>query len=387
MTSQALTSEGAPGAEDQVRRDLDRILQAVDRHLPSGSVACVALTGGFGRGEGGVVATGNGEFRAFNDYDLVVLTRGAVDGAPLVRHAPDLARELGLDFVDFGVFPLDVLPRVPDTVFWYELREAHRVLAGDPNALLAIPPIDPSRLPVIEGTRLLLNRGLSLLWAWLHLDQAMETPAVLDARRFRFTINSIHKAVLAIGDAALIRSGRYHLSYRERARRIPEVELPFDGPVRGRFLEAHERATDFKLHPDLSPLAVEELVRMAGTVRVWHESAFRWMEEFRIGKAIVRWSDYPGQLAGESIQEAFRHPGRYLRERGGCSFVKGWSRHFLDAERGRLALLPFLLYSPGPNGLDQELLRSGLNNLPRETDAVRARWREASRELLREWHP
>jgi hypothetical protein len=380
------TALGTPEAEERVRRDLDVILSAVRELLPPGSVRGVALTGGFGRGEGGMERTGGREIVPFNDYDFVVVTQSPVDATRLRSAAPLLATDIGIDFVDFGIFPGDILPRVPDTVFWYELREGHCVLEGPADLLLAIPPIDPARLPLEEATRLLVNRGLSLLWAWLHLEAAAASGAGLPEKERRFTVNSIHKAVLAVGDAALIRAGRYHLSYRERGRRIGDVALPF-GKGNAAFLEAHAAATDFKLYPAIGEASPSQLRDWWAGVRGWHEIALRWIEESRFERPIGPWRNYPGRLAAESIRDGWRHPRRFLRERGADRIVKGWSRHFLDVERSNRARLPFLLYSPGPAGLDGSLLRSGLSGIPGEPAAALSRWREATLELLAEWHP
>lgn len=380
------TALGTPGAEERVRRDLDLVLAAVGDHLPGGAVRGVALTGGFGRGEGGMVTVPGREIVPFNDYDFVVVTHEPLDASALTGAAPALAREIGVDFVDFGVFPGDILPRVPETVFWYELREGHRILKGPDDLLLAIPPIDPARLPLEEGTRLLVNRGLSLLWAWLHLDEANQSGRGFGEQERRFTVNSIHKAVLAVGDAALIRAGRYHLSYRERALRVGGVPLPF-AAGNADFLEAHAAATDFKLHPAVSDADPAGLRKWWTVVRGWHEVALRWIEESRFASPIGPWRNYPGRLAAESIRDGWRHPGRFLRERGSDRVVRGWSRHFLDVERSNRARLPFLLYSPGPSGLDASLLRSGLSGIPGEPSGALTRWREASLELLADWHP
>lgn len=385
--SSSLTAVGTPAAEDRVRRDLGRLVAVVREHVPGDLLTAVALIGGFGRGEGGMILRPDGSLGPFNDYDLLIVTRGPFDQAPLRAAAPALARELGVDFVDFGVISAGALPGTPATVFWYEAREGHRILHGPADVLRALPRIDPARLPLVEGTRLLVNRGLALLWAWRHLDEAIASGTPLGPEKRRFTVTAIHKAVLAVGDAALIRAGAYHISYRERARRLDSVPLPVADLGAAAFREAHAAATEFKLHPRVGDEPADRLAGWWSRVRTWHEVAFRWMEEARLGADPGPWRHYPRRMARESLLAGLRHPRRYLRERPAALLVRGCARHLLDAEHSFRARLPFLLYGAGPEGLDAGLLREGLPGAGLDPARLKDLWREATNRLLAEWHP
>lgn len=382
-----LTALATPAAEARVRKDLERIISVVRQHVPDRRLRALALVGGFGRGEGGMLVPADGRPAPFNDYDLVIVADGPFNETPLRAAAPALARELGVDFVDFGVVQAGALSTAPPTIFWYEVREGHRVLHGPENALAALPRVDPARLPLEEATRLLVNRGLALLWARLHLDDALAPAPPLTPERRRFTVNAIHKAVLAAGDAALIRAAAYHLSYRERARRLGGVPLPFAGDDAARFLAAHAAATRFKLHPEVGGEPVEELAAWWERIRDWHERVFRWTEEARLGAPVGTWKHYARRMALESLRSGLRHPRRYLRERRTPPFLSGWTRCFLDPERSYRARLPFLLYSPGPEGLDARLPAEGMAAAGPDPAALKWRWREAAERLLAEWHP
>lgn len=408
--SAPLVVVGGEAAERRVRADLERIVARLRAVVPPGAFEALALIGGFGRGEGAVIAGPDGAPRGFNDYDLALLVREPIDEAPVRRAAVELARDLEIDFVDVGVLTPRNLAVAPNTVFWYELRAGHRVLAGDPHAFERLPVRDPAQLPLEEGTRLLTNRGLSLLWARLDLDEAESAGAELSPARLRFVVNSIHKAVLAVGDAALIATGRYDISYRERARRVAVRAPAFLGaaapaggaPPAVEFQAAHAAATRFKLAPDLPRVPPPALLAWWAQARGWHEAALRALESERLGVRLAAWAGYPARLARESVAEGVRHLRAYLRERRATPDLRGWARHWLDPDRSFRARLPFLLYgvpalvpgSPGPgraldawSRFDAALLQAGLTDFPREPAARQERWRGATRRLLKEWHP
>lgn len=410
MMKTPFTTTGDERAEGRIGADLDRIVARLRAVVPPAAFQSLALIGGFARGEGAVIVGSDGLPRGFNDYDLVLLVREPIDEAPVRRAALELARELEIDFVDVGVVTPRHLGVAPNTVFWYELRAGHRVLAGEPDAFQRLPERDPASLPMEEGVRLLVNRGLSLLWARLDLDEASAVGGGLLPGRRRFVVNSIQKAVLAIGDADLIAAGRYHISYRERARRVAMAPPAFllesvgSGGASGvaAFQAAHAAATRFKLGPEIPGDAVAALLVRWSSVRGWHEAALRWCESRRVGRRLTEWAAYPTRLARESIQAGLRHPGSYLRERRSTPDLRGWARHWLDPERSFRARLPFLLYGVPASGalsadpaapvdpwahFKADLLAAGLTDIPREPAARQERWRGATRRLLKEWHP
>ncbi len=387
MNTFQYTADGSPEAESRVREDLDRIVSTTLRHLPEESIDLIAVGGGFGRGEGGVIRNSEGTLHAFNDYDIVVLTTGRPDGDGLLAAAPGLAGEIGVDFVDFGILDRGALDRVAPTVFWYEFLAGHRVLHGPQDALAGIPRIDPATMDAIEATRLLINRGMGLLWAWLHLEDAGKNAKTYDGLRHRFTVNAMHKAVLSMGDAALIRSSRYHLSYRERARLIASPGVTLPPGFSEDFRSAHGAATRFKLHPEIPPADLPELRDRWHTIRSWHEAFFRWVEEERLGRSIGAWKNYPARAGREALARGARHPGRFIRERLPKSPLKGLSRFVLDSEMSCRAQLPFLLYGIDPDGLNAELAGSGLKGFGGGASRDALRWRSLTEELIGQWHP
>lgn len=349
-------------------RDLARITETVRRLVPAPPRRGLLLIGGFGRGEGGVHVGEDGRLRAFNDYDLAVVVDGAVRREPLLEAAPALAAELDVDFVDFGFVPLDtLLGRRLDSVYAYELREGHRTLDGPPDLLKAMPAVDPARLPLLEASRLLVNRGYGLAWARLELEEALREAGSFAGRRRRFIVNALHKAVLAIGEAALIAAGRYHYQYRERDRRIDACPLPFDAAESGAFRDAFHASTRFKLAPDVGHPPLSGAGQAWERIRGWHEAAFRWIESRRLDRHFDSWSDWERAISREGLAEAVRRPRRFLSRRASAVPEPRFRDAWLDRDRAFLIRLPALLY--GAAG-----------------DAGNGRWNDAARRLVEAWH-
>ncbi len=327
----------------------------------------ILLIGGFGRGEGGVISDESDQWRAFNDYDLLVLVDGNVDEAVIRPLSVELAQRLDIDFVDIGVIQRRVLEGRPlDTVYAYELKAGHQVLEGPMDILARMPAINPATLPTVEATRLLVNRGWGLVWARLHLEEAMADAANFNRQRRRFTVNAIHKGVLAAGEAALLLAGQYDISYRERARRLPELELTTAlGEQAEEFRAAFVDSTRFKLTPVIPDHDATRLVEWWTRVRDWHEMMFRHVEAMRLGCPYRDWNSWSRAIDREGLRSFIRRPRRFL---GARATGKGLGFFRLDRDLEFRRRLPALLY-----GFDGE---------PRG-DA----WCDSARLHLKAWHP
>lgn len=291
MTS--FTAAGFPAAEARVAGDLAHIVQAVRAEAAADALVAVFLLGGYARGEGAVRTAEDGTLRGFNDYDLLLVfsarPRRPARFSELSRR---LALELEIDFVDLGVATPRDLAAAPPTLFWYELGEAHRLLwsrPGDPPQLrrFSLGDIEPA-----EGSRLLLNRGLGLLWAGARLwagPSPGSGPVIENQAELRFATIAAHKAVLAAGDAALLRANAYTPSQSGRQATLlnrPEL-LRWAGDG---FLNAYARAVAFRRQP--AQVAAKDVAALWWEAREHHERGFRAAEESRLGVGITDWATY-----------------------------------------------------------------------------------------------
>ena len=229
---------------------LDSALAEIARELETirtgGRLVCVVLGGGYGRGEGGVLHTASGD-RLYNDLDFFVFTDGANRrmqqkiGRQLRGIGERWEKKLGVA-VDFSPAKnLDTLPRVGYTLMFQELRHGWKPIWGEADFLSRIPELDPACLPYTEAVRLLLNRGMGLVFAGERLA------AGRGEEEADFVVRNMNKAVLGCGDALLLTAGKYCWRGEDRVQAFflfaEECGLPRD------FAEEYETAFRFKLEP------------------------------------------------------------------------------------------------------------------------------------------
>ena len=213
----------------------DRIDALIDRHLDvinrgvlsivgKDELEAVILCGGYGRGEGGVFIDSQGSEALYNDYDMFVIIkpmrqpRKAFYQNELKKLGHSLGKEFGIE-VDFGPLKtIDQMRSAPYTLFNYELRYGHIVTYGRQDILSVMPEWEGDSIPVMEAAKLLLNRGVGLFLSRQKLANEPDSDAANE-----FVTRNIYKAVMAIGDAALMCERTYHFSYLRRLELMEDI--------------------------------------------------------------------------------------------------------------------------------------------------------------------
>ena len=190
------------------------------------SLAGVVLGGGYGRGEGGArgelkvqssklkVESSKSDVacRLSNDLDFFAITRDGTtdaDAAAVAKALEPLSRrwseKLGID-VDFTGRTPWRLRHDQERLMVQELVHGYVDVAGETGESLfaGIERREPSDLPWMEAARLLMNRGMGLLFAKAEKDAD-------------FVNRNINKCILGAGDAFLISRGLYRWRATERA--------------------------------------------------------------------------------------------------------------------------------------------------------------------------
>jgi hypothetical protein len=179
-----------------------------------------------------------------------------------------------------------------------EMLWGHRVIAGDPRVLDAMPPMPFSALPLGELTRLMLNRGALLLMS----QQRLDAGGPLDAKEQEIFFKYLFKAVLACGDAWLAGSRQYHPSYVAKLDRLRAMEPRLGAP----FLDLYRLAWQSKFHPDygqyLGEAPDEWQQRVVG---VWLDT-LAWLEGVRTGRTVDDWRRYGSPALGKGQGRASR---------------------------------------------------------------------------------
>lgn len=384
------TASGDPAAEPviagHVRQIRERILALGPRYI-----SCIVLTGGFGRGEGGVTTDGLGAPRPVNDYDLLVVARGNSLPAFLrLRQrlkdlAPALSRACGLR-VDIACKTPRMLGRMPHTVEACEMALAHHLIWGDAAPLEAIRWREPAMLPKREASRYLFNRGAALLWARQMVQQAGQ----FDEDRWRFVLIAIQKARLSWGDALLLLHGRYVPRYSQRMGRLTEPALP---PVLDFVPEAYREALQFKLFPDFGALRsadlsdwLDDTIERHQVVWEWMESGEDmsdlqgiglWLERFDSDEPLLREADSTGRPVGERLSNLSLNLWR-VRPRTTRLL-------FHHPEERLVRVLPLLLFAGEDATLPWPAMARLLGEALHGVDGgIRER---LSDQLVRIWHP
>lgn len=277
------TLNGDAGLEGHLRETCARVRTAVESLIPEERLEGILLGGGYGRGEGGVLHTPDGD-RPYNDLEYYVLLRGSTvlnewrHRRALNRLAHALSEPAGVE-VEFKVISLADLQRGPVTMFSYDLVRGHHRVSG-PADLLAdcAHHLRPEDISIEEATRLLMNRCTGLLLARQRLAHQPFTADDAD-----FVERNLAKARLALGDAVLTAAGQYHGSCEERGRRLAALSLPANPSwieaVRGE----HAAGVVFKLRPHRSVRTAVELDRDWAAISQLGCRVWLWLESRRLG--------------------------------------------------------------------------------------------------------
>jgi len=278
--------------ERRIDQDLGYLVEEIRRVVPAKRLAAIVLGGGYGRGDGGMRITDQGP-SPYNDYDLFVLLRGASYWRRrsirrcLAEQRPRWESALDLE-VETAVCTEPGLCRSPLTLARFDLAWGHRVLWGDASIRDALELPRGGTLPLVEGARLLVNRGSLLAYC---KGRQVPRSELAPAQRGR-VIRYLYKAILACGDAVLMSAGCYATDSDLRVARLRNVA----GPPSMR-LDALR--TWYAYVVDSRRVGLETIPPGCTSLdaffeRVWllYEQVHRWFEGERLGVKPLRWTDY-----------------------------------------------------------------------------------------------
>jgi hypothetical protein len=208
------TGECARSPEARFAADMDVVRASILESVPG--VRAIVLYGGYGRGEGAWVVDPRGCYHPYNDYDLLLIVDVPAPSAQIRSLRAELARRIGIRWVDIGQTDLASLGRLKPSIYAHDLRNGSCVVYGDPGVVAAVPDRQSGEVPLQDIEVLFFTRLWTLLGSLGESGLSVERSGE-DAMFFR---NQMAKAVLAIVDVLLIREGAYHSSYRTRVERV-----------------------------------------------------------------------------------------------------------------------------------------------------------------------
>ncbi len=286
------TLDGSDALETHLAQTCENVLAGVKSLVPAAKLEGIALGGGYGRGEGGVLKTPSCD-RPYNDLEFFVFIRGNAILAerkfrhPLHELGEKLSPEAGLE-VEFKVLTLDKLRRSAPTMFYYDLVAGHRWILGDDSLFAGCEHHrDAVKIPLHEATRLLFNRCSGLLYSLEKLKRKDFGEAEAD-----FVGRNLAKAQLAYGDVLLAAHGQYHWSCRERHARLAKFDFKGDLVCAAPLLEQHAAGVEFKLHPKRSTEPRKDLASRYAELSEHGRCLWMWLESKRLGLLFKAPYDY-----------------------------------------------------------------------------------------------
>ena len=337
--------DGSDALERHLSATCRRVREEVLRLVGEGDVEALLLGGGYGRGEGGVLRTAEGD-KPYNDLEYYVLTRTPrllserKWREPLHELGERLSPDAGLE-VEFKVLDFRALRAGAVTMFTYDLAMGHRWVVGEESMLAGCEHLrNAAGIPAHEATRLLFNRCSGLLFSAERLSRGTFGPEESD-----FVGRNLAKVQLALGDALLALRRAYHWSCRERHARLEALR---DAGLPAWFQEVlnhHSQGVDFKLHPVRVTDSRERLAARHRELSGLAMKVWLWSESSRLGRAFASARDYaldPGNKCPE--QPVWRNALVNARAFGlGAAFGSGGFRY---PREGLFRALALLLWEP-----------------------------------------
>lgn len=283
VTGTRFTVDGSAALESHLAKTCDQLVGGIRGLIPAERLEAILLGGGYGRGEGGVLRSKEGD-RPYNDLEFYVCLKGSRHlnefrhGQALHVLGEIMTPMAGLE-VEFKITSLAELKAAGVSMFSYDLITGHRWCWGDPSALASLAHHrEASAIPLAEASRLLMNRCTGLLLAAERLQRPEFSAADGD-----FVARNIAKAELALGDAVLAVHREYHWSARERHRRLQQLR-PAEGAAWLEVVQAHHaQGLQFKFLPERTSASRSELQSRHAAVTALALPIWLWLEQRRLG--------------------------------------------------------------------------------------------------------
>jgi hypothetical protein len=356
----ALTLCRDPEAEARGKAALAALVSAAG-DAAGDALLGAALGGPPAAGEGLAARGEDGAVRLVDPLEvLVVLDASVRRASALAKSVRKVAAEAGKArrvAIAISAVARGELPFLSPTLATLELVAANRVVAG-PASLLAGSP-DPARTTPapLEGLRLLVRCGGSLLAAERAVDRS---PSGEPARS---ALRAVAATDLALGAAVLLSAGRWVPGLRARDEALKDLGRGGvdGGPPTGfqarmtwtRFrdlLDRHHAAVEARERIEERSPAADARRQVARAVDRWLE-VLRLFEEERLGVPLPDWTEYACVLEARRrrlAEGSLFDPEDEAEERAALALpARRAAREWEPAERVAPALAALLDWDPG----------------------------------------
>ncbi len=279
-----------PAFQDEVRRELELMLERVRNCAAAPSVAGVLLTGSFARGEGTVIPNPRTKSRWLSDVECLVVVRGGVVSNREIRRS---LRQVELDSnsdcanagrgIKVELSPILTRRRarmMRPAIFTRERCEHAKLLWGDP-AVIPVPrlPSSGDAIPQRDAFRLLNNRILEQIAVRSeYADRASDSTAIA---------YSVAKFWIDLGTSLSVFLGCYRPGYRSRQKSVEDA------------LRAHQEILGAEMSSRLIARFRNAMAQKLGqTGFPSGDPDYEFSEAVEIARATWNWES--GQLLGTS---------------------------------------------------------------------------------------
>jgi len=372
VPNQRFTIDGSPELEDVLLRLCNRARKSVLDTVTPARIEGMLLGGGYGRGEGGVLRSPEGD-KPYNDLEFYVFLKGL---NPLRQNkyqhilhhcAEELTPQARIE-IELRATSFAKLRRSRPGMFYYDLVMGHKWIIGNEQLLAGCEHHRQAELiPLSEATRLLMNRCSGLLFAKERLQRSL-----FSAQDADFVARNMAKAKLALGDIVLTMLGQYHWSFRERSHRVAQLtlDLPWFEQVR----RLHPEGVEFKLHPHQADLSADQLRAPYEPLSDLARQIWLWLEARRLGQNFEDPTQYAFDSSDKCPETArWRNALINLRTK-----TQPWCQLFRYPRDRVLRSLPLLLWCWPINQTTlrflQRQLSTSATDFSQLVDAYRALW-------------
>ncbi len=237
------TVEANPVIDKVIEDHLSLILDSTLKQIEP---VAMLLAGSFGRGEGAVYLE-EGAPHFISDYEVCLISPNPAARLKVDQITREVANKIPLEVSLFWNTPTRIynnrsrnlsFGKPQATIGMYELKAGSQIFYGDFD--LNNNAIDPIHIPVSEGIRLIINRMMAVVEAWF------------DGRSDADKQTTLAKLFLACGDALLLKHGKYHYSYQERAKRFEhDFETIHKNNFDQEFFKYYQKSVTIKLMPQI----------------------------------------------------------------------------------------------------------------------------------------
>jgi hypothetical protein len=302
------TLRGSEDFENRMSSVLDEVSARACRILSPAVCRAMVLLGGYGRGEGGVVVTDDGE-RPHNNLDFLIITRSVsqADQERLKTSVQEAVQPLEQAYaIEFDVAAISEsrLRRSPSLVMWYDMRFGHKTVVGDAAFVPALKHFCVERIPTWDVLNLLVNRGTLIVIN----DQLIAVRELTTEEKQRI-VKLAMKAIIGYGDAQLYFLGRYDWSYAEKQRRMRDCE-----EVPESFRKLYDEAIEFRFQPRYIDYEDRDMAEWMNDLRTVLAPIHLECERKRLGYEDLTWENYPENFFRRALWEDSMSPRAWAKK-------------------------------------------------------------------------